>query len=318
VSVTDTLQSSPAVSSPFDRRRSTSLVPAGRQPRFSLIVPCFNEEGAIRRTLTELRSTLTAAGDYEIVVVNDGSTDDTSRILTECEREDPALRVVNHGRNRGYGAALKTGIRHAASDLIVITDADGTYPNQRIGELVDLAEHADMVVGARIADDVQYPLIRKIPKVFLRAYAVWIAGQDIPDLNSGMRVFRRSIAERFLNILPDGFSFTTTITLAMLTNRYIVHYVPIGYKARIGRSKIKPIRDTLGFFQLILRTGMYFAPLRIFSPLLTLFFLAFAVSLGYDVAVLGDLREATLLLMILFLNTTMFALLADMIDKRSG
>jgi hypothetical protein len=151
----------------------------------------------------------------------------------------------------------------------------------------------------------------------MRAYAVWITRQDIPDLNSGMRVFRRIVLERFLNVLPDGFSFTTTITIALMTNRYRVHYVPISYAARVGRSKIKPIRDTLRFFQLILRTGMYFAPLRVYGPVLWLMFVAFAASISYDVFVLNDLTEKTLLLMMLFITSTMFALLADMIDKRS-
>lgn len=287
-------------------------------PRFSLVVPCFNEEHAIAATVDELIATLETVGPYEIVIVNDGSTDGTEAALQQLAVREPGLRIVHHSRNKGYGAALKTGIRHATSDLIVITDADGTYPNHRIGELVDLARDADMVVGARVGSDVQYPLIRKIPKVFMRAYAEWIAGQDIPDLNSGMRAFRRSVVERFLNILPNGFSFTTTITLAMLTNSYTVHYMPISYAARIGKSKIKPVQDTLRFFQLILRTGMYFAPLRIYAPFLATVLVAFLASLGYDVFVLRDLTEKTLLLMVLLLNSAMFALLADMIDKRSS
>jgi glycosyltransferase involved in cell wall biosynthesis len=297
--------------------RDSLPAPVEVKYRFSLIVPCFNEEGAIARTIAELRNSLAHIEAYELVVVNDGSTDRTGEILTQCAAEDPNLRVVTHVINRGYGAALKTGIRNSRAELIAITDADGTYPNHRLLELVIEAEQADMAVGARISDDVQYPLIRRIPKIFLTGYANWIAHQPIPDLNSGMRVFRRTIAERFFNILPDGFSFTTTITLAMLTNRYVVKYVPIGYAHRIGKSKIKPIKDTLRFFQLILRTGMYFAPLRIFSPLLVIFFIAFSASLSWDVFVRHDLREMTMLLMMLFINSTMFALLADMIDKRS-
>ncbi len=305
--------------------RLTRLVPGTQggelavlAPRFSLVVPCFNEEHAIAATVDELIATLETEGPYEIVIVNDGSTDGTEAALQQLAVREPGLRIVHHSRNKGYGAALKTGIRHAASDLIVITDADGTYPNHRIGELVDLARDADMVVGARVGSDVQYPLIRKIPKVFMRAYAEWIAGQDIPDLNSGMRAFRRSVVERFLNILPNGFSFTTTITLAMLTNSYTVHYMPISYAARIGKSKIKPVQDTLRFFQLILRTGMYFAPLRIYAPILITVLIGFVASLAYDVFVLRDLTEKTLLLLIFFLNSAMFALLADMIDKRSS
>ena len=180
-----------------------------------------------------------------------------------------------------------------------------------------MADDVDMVVGSRTGEDVEYPLIRKIPKVFMRAYAVWITRQDIPDLNSGMRVFRRSVLERFLNVLPDGFSFTTTITIALMTNRYRVRYVPISYAARTGKSKIKPIRDTLAFFQLILRTGMYFAPLRVYGPVLWIMFAAFIASISYDVFVLRDLTEKSLLLLMLFIISTIFALLADMLDKRS-
>ena len=291
--------------------------PSAGKPRFSLVVPCFNEEGHIKEAIAELRFALRGAEPYELLIVNDGSTDDTGKILAEATSADPTLRVLVHTVNQGYGAALKTGIRQASGEFIVITDADGTYPNQRIPELLGMAGDVDMVVGARTADDVQYPFIRKVPKVFMRAYAMWITRQDIPDLNSGMRVFRRSILERFLNVLPDGFSFTTTITIALMTNRYRVRYVPISYAPRVGKSKIRPIRDTLAFFQLILRTGMYFAPLRVYGPVLWVMFVAFLASISYDVFVLRDLTEKTLLLLMLFITSTMFALLADMLDKRS-
>jgi hypothetical protein len=174
-----------------------------------------------------------------------------------------------------------------------------------------------MVVGARATDDVVYPLNRKIAKFFLRQYASWIVGRPIPDINSGLRVMRRSVVEKFLYILPDGFSFTTTITLAMMTNQYEVRYLPIGYAPRVGRSKIRPIKDTLNFLQLILRTGMYFAPMRVFLPVAILLSLFFMLSLGYDVFVLRDLTDTTLVFLLFTLNTGMFALLADMIDKRS-
>jgi glycosyltransferase involved in cell wall biosynthesis len=285
---------------------------------FAVIVPCYNEEGVIRETVAELRRVFAAAPSWELVVVNDGSSDRSREILEELAAEVPDLEVVHHERNRGYGAALKTGIRKASADLIVITDADGTYPNERLPEFVELAKDADMVVGARTATDVQYPFIRKIPKLFLRRYASWLAGQSIPDINSGMRVFRKSVAERFFKILPDTFSFTMTITLSMLTNRYDVRFVPIGYKTRIGKSKIKPIRDTLRFCQLLVRTGMYFAPLRVLLPLIALLTLMFWISIGYDVLVLENLTDKSLILLMFAMNTAIFALLADMIDKRSS
>lgn len=282
---------------------------------FSLVIPAYNEENGIAGTLDQLHAQLSSIGcEYEIIVVDDGSTDRTGAIL--ATRDD--VRIIEHQQNRGYGAALKTGIRHARYPLIVITDSDGTYPNERIPDLVALAADADMVVGSRNGMNVEYPLVRKIPKWFLVRFASWMAHTRIPDLNSGLRVFHKSVAERFLNILPNGFSFTTTITLAMLTNGYAVHYEPIDYRDRIGRSKVKPIRDTLRFIQLILRTGMYFAPLRVFLPVAGVFFLGFLITLLQDLFVRHDLTERTLILLVTATQLGMFALLADMIDKRSS
>ena len=289
-------------------------------PGFSLIVPCYNEAGAIESTVTELRQKLADCGLYELIVVDDGSSDGTAEILARLQDTDPELKVITHSRNRGYGAALKTGTKNASAELIVITDADCTYPNEVIPDLVATAieNDADMVVGARTGTDVNYSKLRAVPKIFLKRYASWIAATDIPDINSGLRVFRKVIAERFFNILPNSFSFTLTITLAMTTNYYRVIYVPINYSERVGNSKIRPIRDTLKFVQLILRTGMYFAPLRVFLPFVLILSVGFMASLSWDVFVLRNLTDKTILLLLFTLNTGMFALLADMIDKRSG
>jgi glycosyltransferase involved in cell wall biosynthesis len=284
---------------------------------FSILIPVYNEEKGIELTLERLQEQLNVSRcTYEIIVVNDGSTDRTSEILHYLQ-EVMEFRVIEHPSNRGYGAALKTGIRQAKYSAIVITDGDGTYPNERIPQLVALLEKADMVVGARTGANVRYPTIRKIPKWFLVRFAEWIANSRIPDLNSGLRVFRKNIVEKFFNILPNTFSFTTTITLAMLTNGYLVHYEPIDYYARQGNSKIKPIRDTLRFVQLILRVGLYFAPLRVFLPIAGLFFLGFLFTFIQDIFVRENLTERSLLLLIAATQTGMFALLADMIDKRT-
>ncbi|MEM7556785.1 MAG: glycosyltransferase family 2 protein [Cyanobacteria bacterium P01_A01_bin.84] len=283
-------------------------------PGFSLVLPAYNEEKGILSSLNNIRHHLDMANcEYEIIVINDGSTDNTGDIL----RSQLDIKLIEHPRNCGYGAALKTGIRHARYPLIVITDADGTYPNQKIPELVSLSWQADMVVGARIGSNVKYSTLRKIPKWFLVRFAEWITMSSIPDLNSGLRVFRKSALDEFINILPNTFSFTTTITMAMLTNNYVVHYEPIDYHHRIGKSKIKPIQDTLRFIQLILRTGVYFAPLRIFLPVAGLFFAAFLFTLTQDIFIRKDLTERTLLLLFSSTQLGMFALLADMVDKRN-
>jgi glycosyltransferase involved in cell wall biosynthesis len=285
-------------------------------PRFSLVVPCYNEGEALPEAVLNLRKIINLDYPYEIIAVDDGSTDATAEKLIQAQAEDPSLVILTHDQNSGYGSALKTGIRHAKSDLIVITDADGTYPNERIGELVELGSRYDMVVGSRTAPDVQYSKIRKIPKIFLGAYASWIAGRKIPDINSGLRVFRKDVVQKYSHLLSNQFSFTTTSTLALLTNGYRVHYEPIGYSPRIGKSHIKPIRDTLRFVQLIVRMGMYFAPLRVFAPFILLLGLGFTASFCYDVFVLKNLTDKTVILMISAMNTTFFALIADMIDKR--
>lgn len=290
----------------------------GTDLQFSVVVPAFNEENAAADTLDTIRAAIGNDAKYEVIVVNDGSTDTTATALAEyVDRNPDGILIVNHQKNRGYGAALKTGIRNASSDLIVITDADGTYPSERIPELVEaMADtRAAMVVGARVGEEVHYSKIRRIPKVFLKAYIDWIARTDVPDFNSGLRVFRRDVAEKFLGILPDGFSFTTTITLACITNNYPVHFTPISYARRVGKSKIQPIRDTLRFTQLIVRTGMYFAPVRILGPVTVFIGLLAMISLGSDI-VNNNLTDSTVLLFLFTLNTGMIALLADMIDKR--
>jgi glycosyltransferase involved in cell wall biosynthesis len=285
---------------------------------FTVVIPCYNEELAIEESLRSIEECLRGSGEHEVLVVNDGSTDRTREVLATVAQKYANVRVVHHEHNQGYGAALKTGIRRAKSELIAIIDADGTYPFDRLPALIEEAKSVDMVVGARTGESVTYSFVRKIPKVFLKAYMSWLAGEKIPDMNSGLRVFRRSVAERFLKILPDTFSFTTTITLAMMRNRYDVRFVPIDYSSRTGKSKIHPIHDTLRFAQLILRTGMYFAPLRVLLPIAGVLFLGFCASLYYDVVILRNLTDKSILLFMFTMNTTIFALLADMIDKRSS
>ena len=280
----------------------------------TLVLPVYNEATGLPALLDGLQQALQAIGiDYEIIAVDDGSTDGSKDIL----RSRTDLRLLEHPINLGYGATLKTGIRHARFPLIAITDADGTYPHEHLATLIQRMRHADMVVGARTGDQVDYPMIRGVPKWFLVRFAEWLARRRIPDLNSGLRVFHRDIAQRFLKILPDGFSFTTTITLAMLTNGYLVEYEPINYRVRRhSQSKIHPLRDTWRMLRTIFCTGMYFAPLRVFLPIAALFGLACGVTLSFDLYY-RDLTERTLILFVATTQLAMFGLLADMIDKRS-
>lgn len=292
---------------------------AGSKLQVSVVIPCYNELESIQATLEQLADALQETSAYELIVVDDASDDGTWPRLQEIAASGKVtgLRLLRHQTNLGYGAAVKTGVRRAHAELIVIIDADGTYPCERIPELLAEADNAEMVVGARIGEGVSYSRLRKIPKLFLRSYCSWLVGRTIPDMNSGLRVFRRSVFKRYMNVLPDGFSLTTTLTVAMMRGGYEVIFIPISYAERIGRSKIRPIRDTIGFAQLILRTGMYFAPLRVLAPLIAFLSFLFVTSLVYDVLVLENLTDKSVLLLLFTMNTSLFALLADMIDKRS-
>ena len=283
----------------------------------SIVVPAYDEESGIAGVVERLGA-LELGRPLELVVVDDGSRDGTAGVLAALEREQPALRVVHHPRNRGYGAALKTGFARARHDLIVITDGDGTYPETAIAELVAAIEDgADMAVGARTGANVYVPLVRRPAKACLRALAAFLAGAPIPDLNSGLRAFRRDFVRAHRALLPDGFSFTTTITLAALTSGHRVDYVSIDYAPREGRSKIRPIRDTLGFLSLIVRTALYFNPLKVFYPLAGGLGLLFAASLGYDVLWERNLGDKTVLLFVCLVQVLTVGLLADLIEKKT-
>ena len=232
----------------------------------SIIVPTFNEEESIADVIGTIETAMRAYEiAHEIIVVDDGSTDKTLEIV-----RSKGVKIVRHDQNKGYGAALKSGIAKANYDLIAITDADGTYP---ASDIPILSKHINddgydyaMVVGSRTGDHVKIPFLRKPAKWFLGQLANYLSESRIPDLNSGLRVFKRELVERFYDLLPDGFSFTTTITIAALTNGYQVKYVPINYYQRRGQSSIKPLRDFLGFVSLIVRLIVYFKPLNFFLP----------------------------------------------------
>ena len=179
---------------------------------------------------------------------------------------------------------------------------------------------AEMAVGARTGADVHIPWQRRPAKRILRGIAAYLAGEPIPDLNSGLRAMRRDLCLRYESIFPNGFSFTTTITLASLTNGHRVDYVSIDYAQRAGSSKIRPIRDTAGFLALIIRTVVYFNPLKVFYPLGGLVAVLFTGSLFYDLFLVEDganLGDKTVLLFVALVQTLTLGLVADLIDKKS-
>lgn len=284
----------------------------------TVVIPAYDEENGIEGVVDRL-SALDIGAPLEILVVNDGSKDRTGEVLEQLKKKYSKLRTIDHGWNRGYGAALKTGFEAARTEVVVITDADGTYPEDRIRDLLDYIDAgAEMAIGSRTGPNVHIPLIRKPAKHALRLLASFLAGTRIPDLNSGLRAFRRDFVLRYRPILPSGFSFTTTITLAGLTNDHRVEYVKIDYAPRSGSSKIKPIRDTLGFISLILRTILYFNPMKVMMPAGAVVALMFLASVVNDaLADPPNLGDKTVMLLVATVQIFSLGLVADLIVKRT-
>ena len=280
----------------------------------TIIIPCFNEENAVSDTIDRVIKCMHGL-DYELVVVNDGSTDNSGTVVHRISQQYDRVSLITLEKNHGYGFAIKYGAAETSSNYIAIVDADGTYPIEKIPDLYRLADDMDMVVGSRTGDNVEYSKLRSVPKFFMMGFIRWITRFPVPDFNSGLRIFRRKSFIKFVNVLPDGFSLTTTITVAMHTNFLNVHYEPISYSIRIGKSKIKPIRDTLNFFKLIIRTGMFFAPLRVLSPIIYLSLVAASFSLIRDVFYLKNLGDMTVVLFFFFFNTLLFGYMGEMIAR---
>jgi len=279
----------------------------------TIVVPAYNEAEGLGETLARLKEVReTSELEFEVIVVDDGSTDETARIA-----EDAGVRLLRHKVNRGYGAALKTGIAGASSDKIVIIDADLTYPAERIPELVAGLDEADMAVGARTGTSVEIPFSRRPAKWVLRVLANRVAGRRIPDLNSGLRAVRREMLERYLHLCPDGFSFTTTLTLAGICDGREVVFVPIDYRKRTGKSKIHPIRDTSNFLVLILRTAAYFEPLRVFLPAALLSGVLSSGLLLYYFVKDGGVSDTGVLASVVTILIFMMGILADLVVRRT-
>ena len=282
----------------------------------SVIIPVFNEKNSVESTAKRVATVLSAQNvDYEIIAVDDGSKDGSGQLLDSLAVNK--LVVIHHQENRGYGASLKTGIKSAIYPWIMLTDADGTYPIEKMPELIREAGGYDMVIGARTGQKVHDSFFRKIGRGIVRKFASYVSGHKIEDINSGLRIFKKEDAKRFWNLFPDGFSFTTTITVASLTRGHKLKYIPIDYHKRSGKSSIKPAKDFVGFLSLITRLAIYYRPLKVFTPLaIFLFVFSFAI-LFYSLFVLHQVWDATwAVLFISAIQIQIFGFIADMIVKR--
>ncbi len=278
----------------------------------SIVIPAYNEQGTIAGVITELQALLQADIDVEIIVVDDGSRDATAQVAQQA-----GARVIQHRSNRGYGAALKTGVAAASHDIVAMLDADGTYPAAHLPQMLAELEHADMVVGARTGRDVHIPLVRRPAKWVLHHLANYVSRARIPDINSGLRVFRRDVVMQYFPILPDQFSWTTTITLAMHCDQYAVSYVPIDYRERRGTSKIVAW-DAGNFAILILRTAMLFRPLRVFLPLVVLCLSYGCIKMTIDMLRDPNISASAVLAFLSALQLLLIGMLGDAMATRLG
>ncbi len=297
--------------------------PSQQEPYVSIILPCFNEQDHVTAEIERICVAMDASGyPYELLAYDDASTDETLARLHEAAPRFPRLQVVSFHRNGGSGTVRRIGTQNARGEIVVWTDADMSYPNDRIPELVQILEKdatIDQVVGARTSEQGTHKLLRVPAKWFIRKLAEVLTNAHIPDLNSGLRAFRRQVALPYMRLLPPGFSCVTTITIAFLSDQHDVRYVPIEYAKRAGTSKFKFVRDAYRYILQVLRMVMYFNPLKVLMPV-ALFLLALGLAKGVFDMVVHPLLFAvnTVLIFVSGLIIASLALLADLIVRSRG
>ena len=279
----------------------------------SIVLPVYNEKGHLKQEIDRIRAAMDVSSyTYEIIVIDDGSTDGSGEALNSIE----GIRLIRFTQNRGTGSARKAGTRAAYGRYVVWTDVDMTYPNDEIPRLIKELEGCDQVVGARTSEQGTAKLVRTPAKWFIRKLASYLVKTPIPDLNSGLRAFRRDVAMQFLHLLPKGFSCVSTITLTFLSNGYTVRHVPIEYFPRAGRSKFHWWTDTREYLTQVVRMVLSYDPLRIFLPAGLILSAAGVSKLVYDWTT-KDFRITTNTLLLFFAAFQVFAigLLADLVVR---
>ncbi|OIO57964.1 MAG: glycosyl transferase [Alphaproteobacteria bacterium CG_4_10_14_0_2_um_filter_63_37] len=272
----------------------------------SVVLPAYNEAGHIGGVIGRLRSILP---DAEFVLVDDGSEDETASAATKA-----GARVVRHPYNKGNGASVRTGIRAATGDIVVMMDADGQHDPAEIFKLLEHIESYDLVIGARTKES-QAGIQRSLGNAFLNRFASWLTGFPVQDLTSGFRAFRREAVLPFLHLFPNRYSYPTTSTLAFLKAGLNVHYVPITVRPRQGgKSNIKVARDGARFLLIIVKLITLFSPMKVFLPV------AFAfggIGLGYSLFTLwhGHFTNMGALLISLGVIVFLMGLLAEMLSS---
>lgn len=281
----------------------------GMKPQVSVVLPAYNEEAAIGKVIDDVHQAMKGSPHaYEILVVDDCSEDRTAEIA-----ESKKVRVVRRRVRGGSGRARKTGILEAAGDLIVMLDADASYEAADIPKLLSFFPDYDQVNGARTSEQGTLKFLRTPAKWFIRKLACYLSASHIPDLNTGLKAFKKDVMKKYLWLLPEGFSCVSTMTLAFLANGYAVKYIPTAYHPRIGKSKFHPIKDTAAYLNTVIRMVMYFKPLRIFLPLSGFLFVFGVVKSILSLCFTGTLQESDIIIFMMAVMTAALGLIADLI-----
>lgn len=278
----------------------------GKVIMLSIVLPAKNEAEGLGKILPAIRE---LHPDAELIVVDDGSTDETGAVATRC-----GARVVAHQRSLGNGASIKSGARAAQGDVIVFMDADGQHRPADISRLLaELSRGCDMVVGARSIAS-QAGVHRAVANTFYNWFASWMVGQAVSDLTSGFRAVRTAPFRRYLYLLPNGFSYPTTITMSFFRAGYVVSYIPIDAPKRIGISHIRVFRDGARFFLIIFKIGTLFAPLKLFLPISFAFFATACSYYLYTYISVGRFTNMSALLFITSILVFLMGLISEQIS----
>ena len=277
-------------------------------------MPAYNEGETIALVLANLKNELNGKLTHEIIVVNDGSNDNSRQILEKI----PYIKLINHTRNTGYGSALKTGIKKSQYDWILTFDSDGSHPPHQIMDLVKFCDNHDLIIGARTGGQSYDTFFRKTGRKIVTKFAQYISGEKIEDINSGFRIFKKELPQKFWPLLPDGFSFSSTSTVASHVSRYPVKYVSINATKRAGgKSTIRPAHDFAGFMSLITKIAIYFKPLKVFIPISIFLFVSAVSVLVIGWFFFGGVLDITFAILIMAsIQSLIFGLIAEMIVKR--
>ena len=279
----------------------------------SVVLPIFNEKGHLRAEIDRITESLSASKySFEIIVVDDGSTDGSEAELSKID----GITLIRHRLNQGSGAARRTGTTAARGRVVVWTDVDMTYPNNLIPDLVDAMEGYDHIVGWRQTEEGTLKWLRTPAKWLIRKLASYLSETDIKDLNSGLRAFRRDVAMQYVHELPKGFSCVTTLTMSFLGNGYSIGFYPIEYFPRAGRSKFHWLKDTRRYILQVIRMTLSYNPLKVFLPIGLLLLTLGLVKLGFDWAGRDfKLAANTLLVFFASLQVITVGLLADLVVR---